>query len=238
MSIRLTDRIHDREKLWFPVFSIRTIQNNYLDSEKIPGIAWCRRLSFFVVFLLPFFSWGCAVLFDRGLSRLSSGLIRLSAAFIFGVILAAMAAIVAGFGDPGGPAPVALTIAMFLFIVLITAMALVTPSPLLDGVLSGMGRAQVMLASAVISLYFIVAFLVNPEMWPGGPEPLLSDRVPLFGWFLDAFTSQITNGGADPVFTLLAYLGFYLEIAAVSAVVFFLVRWVFGRKNPPKGNTG
>jgi len=211
--------------LWFNVFSIRTIRSNYRDSEKIPGIAWCWRLSFFVVFLLPFFSWGCAVLFDRGLFRLSSGLIRFSAAFVFGVILAAMAAIVAGFGDPGGPAPVALTVAMFLFIVLITAMGLVTPSPLLDGVFSGMGRAQVMLASAVISLYFIVAFLVNPDIWAGGPEPLLSDRVPLFGWFFDAFTSQLSDGGADPVFTLLAYLGLYIEITLVSTVIFFLVRW-------------
>ncbi|HEU17272.1 MAG TPA: hypothetical protein ENO06_00915 [Methanolinea sp.] len=152
-------------------------------------------------------------------------MIRFFAAFVYGVILAAIAAIVAGFGDLGGPAPVALTIAMFLFMILIAAMALVTPAPLLDGVFSGMGRAQVMLASAVISLYFIVAFLVNPDIWAGGPEPLLSDRVPLFGWFLDAFTSQISNGGADPVFTLLAYLGFYIEIAFVSTVIFFLVRW-------------
>ncbi|KQC02902.1 MAG: hypothetical protein APR55_07445 [Methanolinea sp. SDB] len=189
-------------------------------------------MSFFIVFLLPFFSWGCAVLFDRGLSRLSSRVIRFSAVFIFGVFLATLAAIVAGFGDPGGPAPVALTVAMFLFIVLITATALVTPALLLDGVFSGMGRAQVMLASAVISLYFIVAFLVNPDIWAGGPEPLLSDRVPLFGWCLNAFSSQLSNGGADPVFTLLAYLGLFIEIAFVSTVIFLLVRW--GKKKIQK----
>lgn len=180
---------------------------------------------FLVVLLFPFVIWGGAVLLDRGFSYISSLWIRVLVAAGSGVVLALIAALVLGFQEPEGHAPVALTVAMFLFIVLIAAMALVTPAPLLDRVFSGMGRAQVMLASAVISLYFIVAFLINPETWVGGAEPLLSDRVPLFGWFLDTFMSQLSKGGADPVFTLLAYLGFYIEITIVTIVIFLLVRW-------------
>lgn len=185
---------------------------------------------FLVVLLLPFFIWGGAVLLDRGFSYISSRGIRVLVAVAGGIILTLIAALVLGFQEQGGPAPAILTVAMFLFIVLTAAMAVVTPAPLLDGEVIGPDRIWVMLASAVISLYFIAAFLVNPEMWAGGQEPLLSDRVPLVGCLLDAFSSQLSNGGTAPVFTLLAYFGFYIEIAFVSTVLFYLVRWAGGLK--------
>jgi hypothetical protein len=185
---------------------------------------------FLVVLLLPFFIWGGAVLLDRGFSYISSRGMRVLVAVAGGIILILIAALVLGFQEQGGPAPVTMTVAMFLFIVLIAAMAVVTPAPLLDGEVIGPDRVWVMLASSVISLYFIVALLVNPEMWPGGPEPLLSDRVPLVGWLLDGAMSNLPDSGPVPVFSLLVYFGFFIEIVFISTVLFYLVQWAGGLK--------
>lgn len=122
-------------------------------------------------------------------------------------------------------------IIMVLAISLVAAAGVLTPLPFLDRVVSQSERTLAIVCSSLVSFPLVVALLVNPEGWAGGPAPLLADRVPLFGWIFDPVMGAFQTGtpAFDLVFSVFLWIGFYLEAVLVAAVVYGVFLVVAGR---------
>jgi hypothetical protein len=119
-------------------------------------------------------------------------------------------------------------IAMFLVIGIVAAAGVVTPLPILDGIAPRRLRVLAVLCSSAVMSPLVIALLVNPEQWPRGPAPLIADRLPLVGRIFDVVMSALPTGtpAFDLAFSLLLWVGFYLECVLVAAVVYCVLRTV------------
>lgn len=162
---------------------------------------------------------GFALLFDHLFGRVGDRRLR--------GILPPVLALVIGAVWSFLPSGVWSLVVMILAISLVAAAGVLTPLSLTDRVVSRSERTLAIVCSSLVSLPLVVALLVNPEGWAGGPAPLLADRIPIFGWIFDPVMGALQTGtpAFDLVFSVFLWIGFYLEAVLVAAVVYgvFLV---------------
>lgn len=184
-----------------------------------------------VLFAVPALAWGISLLLDRALPGRTGCPSLFLVPPLVGGLAVFLAWTIAGL-SAGGPADPLVTIVLFVLIAVILAAAIVTPIPILDQTFPGKPRTMILFAAAALTIPFLLALLVNPESWEGGPLPLLADRLPILGGIFDTimtFTPLEAASGFEPVFSAFLYAGIYLEIALVSAVLFFLIRLIANR---------
>ncbi len=178
-----------------------------------------------VLLFLAVCAGGLAVLSLRLLGRGSRILPPLLAIAACGIMVVVTAA------TTGAPAPRWSVGIMFACVFDTIAAAVATPLPIVEGVVSLRGKVAAVVCTFVAAGPLTIALFVNPEVWAGGPAPLLADRLPLVvGWLFDAFMNAVPPVeifGFDPVFTLLLWFGFYLELLIAAIVVCGLIRLVF-----------
>jgi len=153
--------------------------------------------------------------------RVADRRLRLALPPVLALIIAGMA-ITSGAGTP---------LAVLLAIGIVAAAGTVTPLPLIDGVVSGRLRMFAALCSSIASAPFLIALLVNPEQLPGGPAPLLADRLPIIGGIFDGVIGALPPGTPtfDLAFSIFLWVGLYLEYMLVAAVVYLVLRTVASR---------
>lgn len=124
-----------------------------------------------------------------------------------------------------GPAP-----EFVLVIVTLAVAGAVTPLSLIEGAVPIRRRRQAMLASIAASIPFVAALVINPDRWPGGPTPLIADRVPVFGWFFDGIMGVLPLAVDTLAYRLFfsgfAVFGFYLECVLIAAILYIVLRMV------------
>jgi hypothetical protein len=175
-----------------------------------------------VLLFLAVCAGGLAVLSLRLLDRGSRFLPLLLAIAACGVMVTVTA---------GAPAPLWSIGVMFACVFDTIAAAAATPLPIIEGVVSLRRKVATVVCTFVTAGPLTIALFVNPEVWVGGPAPLLADRLPLFvGWLFDRVMNAVPPVeifGFDPVFALLLWFGFYLELLIAATVVCGLIRLVF-----------
>lgn len=129
-----------------------------------------------------------------------------------------------------GPAPPSVLPVFILVIVTLAVTGAATPLPLISGTVSIRRERQAVLAAVAASVPFVFALLINPDRWPGGPAPLIADRVPVGGWLLDGIMGALPFAVDTPVYNLLfsafEVFGFYLECVLVATVLYAALRVV------------
>lgn len=129
-----------------------------------------------------------------------------------------------------GPAPPSVLPVFILVTVTLAVAGAATPLPLISGAVSIRRERQAVLAAVAASVPFVAALLINPERWPGGPAPLIADRVPIFGWLLDgimgALPFAVDTTAYKLAFSALTDFGFYLECVLVATVLYAVLRVV------------
>lgn len=134
-------------------------------------------------------------------------------------------------GTPG-PAPPSVLPVFILAILTIAVAGAATPLPLIEGAVPVRRERQAVLVAVAASFPFVAALLINPELWPGGPAPLLADRVPIFGWVFDgvmgALPLAVETLTYKLAFSALTALGFYLECVLIAAVIYVALRIAAG----------
>ena len=132
-------------------------------------------------------------------------------------------------GTPG-PAPTSVLPVFVLAIVTLAVAGAATPLPLISGAVPVRRARQAMLVAVAASFPFVAALLINPDRWPGGPAPLLADRVPVFGWFFDGVMGVLPLAAETPayrlIFSIFTELGFYLECVLAATVIYGLLRLI------------
>ena len=112
----------------------------------------------------------------------------------------------------------------------VLAMAVLVPYTFFtQGFSSKKKRIAVIIGSA-IQIPLLFALLQNPESWANGPPPLFADRLPGLGIIFDAVATALGTAGKagyDVFFNTGIILGFYIEVAIVSAVVYMLIAAVW-----------
>lgn len=129
-----------------------------------------------------------------------------------------------------GPAPPSVLPVFILVIVTLAVTGAATPLPLISGTVSIRRERQAVLAAVAASVPFVFALLINPDRWPGGPAPLIADRVPVGGWLLDgimgALPFAVDTTAYKLAFSALTDFGFYLECVLVATVLYAALRVV------------
>jgi len=132
-------------------------------------------------------------------------------------------------GTPGSALQPVLPV-FILVIVTLAVTGAATPLPLISGTVSIRRERQAVLAAVAASVPFVFALLINPDRWPGGPAPLIADRVPVFGWLFDGIMGALPFAVDTPVYNLLfsafEVFGFYLECVLVATVLYAALRVV------------
>ncbi len=168
---------------------------------------------------------GLAVLYLRIFDRVSRTLPPLLAIFACGVMVVVTAV------TAGAPAPPWSIGVMFAAVFDVVVAAAATPLPIIEGVVSLRGKVAAVVCTFVAAGPLTIALFVNPEVWAGGPAPLLADRLPLVvGWLFDRIMNAVPLAdtfGFAPVFAALLWFGFYLELLIVATAICGLVRLVF-----------
>lgn len=130
-------------------------------------------------------------------------------------------------GTPG-PAPPFVLPVFVLAIVTLAVAGAATPLPLISGAVPVRRERQAMLVAVAASVPFVAALLINPGQWPGGPAPLIADRVPVFGWLFDGIMSALPLTAGTPAYKLafsaFGVFGFYLECVLVATVIYAVLR--------------
>ncbi|WP_214041688.1 hypothetical protein [Methanoculleus sp.] len=146
------------------------------------------------------------------------------------VVCAAWACIAVTVPGTIGPAPPFVLPVFVLTIVTLAVAGAATPLPLIAGAVPVRRQRQAMLVAVAASVPFVAALLINPDRWPGGPTPLIADRVPVFGWFFDGIMSALPLAVDTPVynlvFSVLTDFGFYLECVLVAAALYVALRLI------------
>ncbi len=193
-----------------------------------------------VLIAVPALAWGISVVLDRALQALEGCPCLILVPPTIGV-LAILAAWTISAVGAGGPAGSLITITIFLLVAVILAAAIITPAPLLDPLFRKRPRIAILFIASMLTVPFLLALLVNPESWEGGPLPLLADRLPLLGGIFDtiiAFTPLEAMFGFEPVFSAFLYAGIYLEIAIVSTALYLMIRLFSNRFHPQEDREG
>ncbi|MDK2917262.1 MAG: hypothetical protein PWR25_1819 [Euryarchaeota archaeon] len=129
-----------------------------------------------------------------------------------------------------GPAPPSVLPVFILVIVTLAVTGAATPLPLISGTVSIRRERQAVLAAVAAPVPFVFALLINPDRWPGGPAPLIADRVPVGGWLLDgimgALPFAVDTTAYKLAFSALTDFGFYLECVLVATVLYAALRVV------------
>jgi len=103
-----------------------------------------------------------------------------------------------------------------------------TPLPLISGAVPVRRERQATLVAVAASVPFVAALLINPDGWPGGPAPLIADRVPVFGWLFDEIMSALPLAAGTPAYNLLfsafTGFGFYLECVLAATLLYAAIR--------------
>lgn len=146
------------------------------------------------------------------------------------VTSAIWAGIAASVSGTPGPAPPFVLPAFVLVIVILAAAGAVTPLPLIAGAVPVRRERQALLAAVAASVPFVAALVINPDRLPGGPAPLVADRVPVFGWFFDGIMGVLPLVVDTPMYSLsfsgFAVFGFYLECVLIAAILYIVLRTV------------
>lgn len=127
-----------------------------------------------------------------------------------------------------GPAPPFVLPVFVLVTVTLAVAGAATPLPLISGAVPVRRQRQAMLVAVAASVPFVAALLINPDGWPGGPAPLIADRVPIFGWLLDGVMSALPltadTSAYNLLFSALTELGFYLECVLIATILYAALR--------------
>jgi len=127
-----------------------------------------------------------------------------------------------------GPAPGFVLLVFVLVMVTLAVAGAATPLPLIPGAVPVRRERQAMLVAVAASVPFVFALLINPDRWPGGPAPLIADRVPVFGWLFDGIMTVLPLTADAPAHTLLfsalTGFGFYLECVLVATALYAALR--------------
>ncbi|KUK98361.1 MAG: hypothetical protein XE10_2087 [Methanoculleus marisnigri] len=130
-------------------------------------------------------------------------------------------------GTPGSVLQSVLPVFVLTIVTLAVAGA-ATPLPLIAGAVPVRRERQAMLVAVAASVPFVFALLINPDGWPGGPAPLIADRVPVFGWLFDGIMSALPFAAGTPAYNLLfsafGVFGFYLECVLVATILYAALR--------------
>lgn len=129
-----------------------------------------------------------------------------------------------------GPAPPFVLPVFILVMVTLAAAGAATPLPLISGAVPVRRERQAMLVAVAASVPFVAALLINRDGWPGGPAPLIADRVPVFGWLLDGIMTVLPLTPNAPAHTLLfsalTGFGFYLECVLAATIFYAVLRLI------------
>jgi len=129
-----------------------------------------------------------------------------------------------------GPAPQSVLPVFVLVMVTLAVAGAATPLPLISGTVPARKARQAMLVAVAASVPFVAALLINPDRWPGGPAPLLADRVPVFGWLFDGIMNVLPFAADTPAYNLLfsafGVFGFYLECVLVATILYTALRLI------------
>jgi len=129
-----------------------------------------------------------------------------------------------------GPASGFVLPVFVLVIVTLAVAGAATPLPLIAGGVPIRRERQAMLVAVAASVPFVFALLINPDRWPGGPAPLLAERVPVFGWFFDGIMSALPFAADTPAYNLafpaFGAFGFYLECVLVATILYAVLRLI------------
>jgi hypothetical protein len=108
----------------------------------------------------------------------------------------------------------------------VLAMAVLVPYTFFTQGFSGKKKRIAVIIGSAIQIPLLFALLQNPESWANGPPPLFADRLPGLGIIFDAVATALGTAGKagyDVFFNTGIILGFYIEVAIVSAVVYMLI---------------
>jgi len=129
-----------------------------------------------------------------------------------------------------GPAPPSVLPVFILAILTIAVAGAATPLTLIEGAVPVRRKRQAMLVAVAASFPFVAALLINPDRWPGGPVPLVADRVPVVGWLFDGVMGALPLAVDTPayrlIFSMFTGLGFYLECVFAATVLYGLLRLI------------
>ena len=143
-------------------------------------------------------------------------------------------------GHPG-PTPLYALLTFFLVIVILAVAGAATPFPLVADVLSAHGRIQTVLVTAAAMTPLVFPLFITPHRWRGEP-PLLTDRLPIIGWFFDPVMNALSFAENTLAYNLafsgFMLFGFYLECVLVAAVFYILLRAVISLRRPDPGDGG
>jgi hypothetical protein len=126
----------------------------------------------------------------------------------------------------GAPPDPLWTGAILVSLLTVSAMAVLMPYSFFKQGLSGKKKRIAVIIGSAIQIPLLFALLVNPESWANGPPPLFADRLPGVGIIFDAVATALGTAGKagyDVFFSTGIILGFYIEVAIVSAVVYVLI---------------
>jgi hypothetical protein len=118
---------------------------------------------------------------------------------------------------------------LLALLIVVVAMAEITAFLFFEHKNMGMPPIHALALVSCGALMFLVLFLIggSVEMLPGQlVHPGFSYRFPMLGWFMDGAFDLLHAGEivyASPVFEIVLYVGLYMEIVLVSAVLFLLL---------------
>ncbi len=143
-------------------------------------------------------------------------------------------------GTPG-PAPPSVLPVFILATVTLAVAGAATPLPLIAGAVPVRKERQAVLLAVAASTPFVVALLINPHRWPGGPAPLIAERVPVFGWLFDGIMNVLPLAAETPayrlIFSIFTDFGFYLECVLAATVIYCLLRLIAALDPGARGAT-
>ena len=130
-------------------------------------------------------------------------------------------------GTPGSALQPVLPVFVLVMVTLAVTGA-ATPLPLISGTVPVRRERQAMLVAVAATVPFVAALVINPDQWPGGPTPLLAERVPVGGWLFDGIMGALPFAVDTPVYNLpfsaFEVFGFYLECVLVATILYAVLR--------------